>query len=117
MPARDYPQLGGIGGVQNNPPVAYSPRGLDRDSVQTFVFECDPLDPLTALLHFQGSNDEPLSTTPENSRLWVDLLSMNVLAEGGVFFIETRIEVSQVRLVCKDGNYTGGKLKHCRTMR
>jgi len=117
MPARDYPDLGGIGGEQNNPATDYSPRGLDKDSIQTFVFECDSNDPLTALLHLQGSNDEPLSTTPEANRIWADLVSMDVVAEGGIFFVETDIEVAQVRLVCKVGNYGSGRLKNCRSMR
>lgn len=117
MVARAYPDLGGIGGVQNNPATDYSPRGLDRDSIQTFVFECDPLDPLTAILHLQGSNDAPLSTTPTSERIWVDLLTIDIDAEGGTFFIETDIEVAQIRLVCKAGNYVGGTLKNCRSMR
>jgi len=117
MVARAYADLGGIGGEQTNPEQDYSPRGKDQDRIQTFVFECDSGDPLTALLHLQGSNDAPLSTTPAGDRVWVDLLSMDVDAEGGTFFVETSIEVAQVRLVCKAGNYTSGKLLRSRTMR
>ncbi len=117
MVARAYADLGGIGGEQTNQQEDYSPRGKDQDRIQTFVFECDPTDVLTALLHLQGSNDAPLSTTPTDERIWTDLLSIDVRAEGGTFFIETSIEISQVRLVCKVGNYTGGRLLRCRTMR
>lgn len=119
MPARDYPNLGGIGGEQNNPQVDYSPRGLDRDSVQTFVFEDDLADPLVATLHLQGSNDAPLNTTPDADRIWVDLVEL--IFDGtppvGNIFVETDIEVAQVRLVCKTGNYTSGRLISCRSMR
>ena len=117
MVARAYADLGGIGGEQTNQAEDYSPRGKDQDRIQTFVFECDPTDPLTALLHLQGSNDAPLNTTPDIDRVWTDLLSMDVIAEGGIFFVETSIEVAQVRLVCKTGNYTGGRLLRSRTMR
>jgi hypothetical protein len=127
MVARAYSDLGGIGGEQNNIQQDYSPRGKDLDRIQTFVFECDPADPLTALLHLQASNDAPLEgriqggrtgQKPDASGLrWVDLLSIDVDDEGGVFFIETHVEVAQVRLVCKTGNYTSGKLRSCRTMR
>ncbi len=117
MVARAYGDLGGIGGEQENQPEDYSPRGKDQDRIQTFVFECDPNNPLTALLHLQGSNDAPLNTTPEADRIWADLLSMDVDDEGGTFFIETSIEIAQVRLVCKTGNYTSGRLLRARTMR
>jgi len=115
MVARAYPDLGGINGEQINQATDYSPRGLDKDSIQTFVFECDPLDPLTAILNLQGSNDFPSSTNAES--IWVDLLTIDVDAEGGTFFVETDIEVARIRLVCKTGNYTGGRLKNCRSMR
>jgi hypothetical protein len=117
MVARAYGDLGGIGGEQENRPEDYSPRGKDQDRIQTFVFECDSTDPLTALLHLQGSNDAPLNTTPDEDRIWTDLLSMNVIAEPGIFFVETSIEIAQVRLVCKTGNYTSGRLLRARTMR
>ena len=119
MVARAYPDLGGIGGVQINPHVAYSSRGLDQDRVQTFVFEDDITDPFIGTFHLQGSNDAPLAATPESARLWVDLVA--VVADGvapvGNFFVETHVEISQVRLVCKTGNYTSGRIISCRTMR
>lgn len=119
MVARVYPDLGGIGGVHNNPPVAYSTRGLDKDRVQTFVFKDDTTDPLVATIHLQGSNDAPLSSTPESERLWVDLVALTYdgIAPVGTIFLETHIEISQVRLVCKTGNYTSGRLISCQTMR
>jgi hypothetical protein len=119
MVARTYPDLGGIGGVQNNPQVAYSSRGLDQDRVQTFVFEDDTADPFIGTIHLQGSNDAPLASTPAENRLWVDLVAMTLdgVAPVGNFFVETRIEISQVRLVCKTGNYTSGRIISCQSMR
>lgn len=119
MVARAYPDLGGIGGVQDNPPVAYSTRGLDQDRVQTFVFEDDTADPFIGTIHLQGSNDEPLASTPASERLWVDLVAMTLdgVAPVGNFFVETSIEISQVRLVCKTGNYTSGRIISCQSMR
>lgn len=119
MPARDYPNLGGIGGVQDNPPADYSPRGLDKDRIQTFVFEDDTADPFVGTIHLQGSNDAPLNTTPENERIWVDLLSMTFdgVPPVGNVFVETFIEVAQVRVVCKAGNYTSGRIISVRSMR
>ena len=119
MVARAYPDLGGIGGVQNNPPQAYSNRGLDQDSIQTFVFEDDPAAPFIGTIHLQGSNDAPLGTTPEGDRIWVDLVAITLdgVAPTGNFFVETDVEISQVRLVCKTGNYTSGRIISCRSMR
>ncbi len=119
MPARDYPDLGGIGGVQNNPARDYSPRGLDRDRIQTFVFEDDLAAPFEGTIHLQGSNDEPLSTTPESERIWADLveLTFNGISPVGNIFVETAIEVAQVRVVCKTGNYTSGRIANVRSMR
>lgn len=119
MVARTYPELGGIGGVQNNPQVAYSSRGLDQDRVQTFVFEDDLVAPFVGTMHLQGSNDAPLASTPEADRLWVDLVAivMDGVAPVGTFFIETHVEISQVRLVCKAGNYTSGRTISCQSMR
>ena len=119
MVARVYPDLGGIGGVQTNPAYAYSSRGLDQDRVQTFVFEDDITDPFIGTIHLQGSNDEPLASTPAADRLWVDLvaIAMDGVAPIGNFFIETSVEISQVRLVCKAGNYTSGRIISCQSMR
>jgi len=119
MVARTYPDLGGIGGVKNNSPVAYSTRGLDQDKFQTFVFEDDVADPFIGTIHLQGSNDAPLSTTPEGDRIWVDLVEITLdgVAPVGNFFVETEVEISQVRLVCKAGNYTSGRIISCRSMR
>jgi hypothetical protein len=119
MVARAYPDLGGIGGVQNNQQVAYSSRGLDQDRVQTFVFEDDTADPFIGTIHLQGSNDAPLASTPAENRLWVDLVAMTLdgVAPVGNFFVETSIEISQVRLVCKTGNYTSGRIISCQSMR
>ena len=116
MVARAYADLGGIQGVRDNPSVDYSPRGNDKDRFQTFLFECDPADPLTALLHLQGSNSDP-SNLPDNDMVWSDLVDIDITAEGGTFFIQTEVEVAKVRLVCKDTNYTSGRLISCRTMR
>lgn len=119
MPARDYPDLGGIGGEQNNPATDYSPRGLDRDRIQTFVFEDDLTDPFIGTIHLQGSNDEPLSTTPEENRIWADLVELTFDGNPplGNIFVETAIEVAQVRVVCKTGNYTSGRITNIRSMR
>lgn len=119
MPARDYPDLGGIGGVQNNPATDYSPRGLDKDRVQTFVFEDNPADPFVGTIHLQGSNSPPLNTTPEDELLWADLveLTFDGVAPIGNIFVETAIEVAQVRVVCKTGNYTSGSITRIRSMR
>ncbi len=119
MVARAYPDLGGIGGVQNNPATDYSPRGLDKNSIQTFVFEDDPADPFIGVINLQGSNDAPLASTPDAERIWTDLLSMTFdgMAPIGNVFVETDIEVSQVRIVCKTGNYTSGRVISVRSMR
>ena len=119
MPARDYPDLGGIGGVQNNPATDYSPRGLDKDRVQTFVFEDDPADPFIGTIHLQGSNSPPLNTTPDDELLWADLveLTFDGVPPIGNIFVETAIEVAQVRVVCKTGNYTSGRIIRIRSMR
>ena len=117
MVARAYPDLGGIGGVQTNAPVAYSSRGLDQDRVQTFVFEDDPADPFIGTINLQGSNDAPLNTTPETERLWADLVTLTFdgVAPVGNIFLETTVEVSQVRLICRI--YTSGRIIRCHTMR
>ena len=119
MVARAYPDLGGIGGEQTNPEQDYSPRGKDQDRIQTFVFEDDTTDPFIGTIHLQGSNDAPLSTTPDSERIWADLVSLTFdgMAPFGNIFVETSIEVSQVRLVCKAGNYTSGRIIRCHTMR
>ena len=115
MPARDYSPLGGIGGVQTNPPVPYSSRGNDKDRVQTFVFEDDVTDPFIGTIHFQGSNDDPASA--EGDHVWVDLVSLEFdgLAPVGNIFLETHIEVARVRVDCR--TYTSGRITHIRSMR
>ena len=119
MVARAYPDLGGIGGEQTNPATDYSPRGLDRDRIQTFVFEDDAGSPFVGTIHLQGSNDEPLNTTPADERIWADLveLTFDGMAPVGNIFVETAIEVAQVRAVCKAGNYTSGRISNIRSMR
>ena len=119
MPARDYPDLGGIGGVQNNSAVPYSPRGLDKDRIQTFCFEDDLADPFIGTVHLQGSNSPPLNTTPDDERLWVDLVALTFdgVPPLGNVFVETFIEVAEVRVVCKTGNYTSGRIIRVRSMR
>lgn len=121
MVARAYENLGGIGGEQENLAVPYSPRGNDGDSIQTFVFECDPTNPFTGIVHFQGSNSTPPTSASDkeasDSLLWVDLFNVDVLAEGGTFFVEPAIEVGSVRIVCKVGNYTSGTILKVITMR
>ena len=67
----------------------------------------------------QGSNDEPLHTTPTGQRIWADLveLTFDGVPPIGNIFLQTDIEVAQVRVVCKAGNYTSGRLTAIRTMR
>lgn len=126
MVARTYDNLGGISGEQTNLRVPYSTRGNDKDRVQTFVFECDPGNPFTGIVHFQGSNETPpvaQSTRQFDAKedsddmLWFDIFELDVVAEDGTFFVETEIEVSSVRIVCKTGNYTGGAILRVQTMR
>ena len=126
MVARTFENLGGISGEGTNLLVPYSPRGHDEDSVQTFVFECDPTAPFTGTVHFQGSNEEPpIAQSTRNfnvkeesdSMLWVDLFELAIVAEGGTFFVEPVIEVGSVRIVCKTGNYTAGTILQVQTMR
>ena len=83
------------------------------------MFEDDPADPFIGTIHLQGSNDAPLSTTPTEERIWVDLVTITLdgVAPIGNFFVETDVEISQVRLVCKTGNYTSGRIISCRSMR
>jgi hypothetical protein len=121
MVARAYESLGGIGSEQTNLSVPYSPRGNDGDAIQTFVFECDPGNPFTGIVHFQGSNSTPPTSTNDkeasDSLLWVDLFNLDIDAEGGTFFVEPVIEVGTVRIVCKVGNYTSGTILQVITMR
>ena len=117
MPARDYSPLGGIGGVQTNPPVPYSSRGNDKDRVQTFVFEDDITDPFIGTIHLQGSNDDPSYTVPDDE-LWVDLVELafdGTVSPVGNIFLETNIEIARVRVECR--TYTSGRIIHIRSMR
>lgn len=117
MPARSYDPLGGIGGVQTNPPVPYSSRGNDKDRVQTFVFEDNVADPFIGTIHFQGCNGDPTNAT--DNKVWVDLVSLTFdgIAPVGNVFLETSIEMSQVRVECRAGNYTSGSILNIRSMR
>ncbi len=118
MPSYDYHNLGGINGVVDGPQVPYSKRGHDKDRVQLFIFECDPADPFTALVHVQVSVDEPPVTEGGGGDLtWSDVAQLDFVNEGGNVFLQLDVEAAQVRAVCKTGNYTGGTLKSIKTMR
>ncbi len=67
-----------------------------------------------------GSSVTKLPFIPwEDERVWADLVSLTFdgIAPIGNIFLETDVEVAQVRLVCKTGNYTSGRIIRCHTMR
>lgn len=103
MVAYTYENLGSIISVSDGPRVGYSKRGRDRDRFQTFMFECDPEHPFTGIVHLQGSVESP--TVPDNSTLWMDIATIELMNEGGKFFLQTEIELAMTRVVCKENNY------------
>lgn len=117
MVAYAYENIGGISGVANNPRVAYSKRGRDRDRFQNFMFECDPANPFSGIVHIQGSLDEPpqeagirnKQPAPENLT-WADIASLEFTTEGGTIFTQFEIELAHVRAVCRTGNYWSAAL-------
>ena len=126
MVARAYHNLGAIGGEAENRLVPYSKRGKDQDRFQTFIFDCDELDPFTGIVHLQGSVNEPpvrqsratpSATLAGEDLLWSDIVELDFDTEGGEIFVQIEIEMAQVRVVVKTGNYTAGRIKQIRTMR
>ena len=123
MPARAFSSLGGLQGVGANPKAPYSNRGKDQDRVQNFVFECDPADPFTGTVELQISNEEsPVAKDPRQGfdkagadMLWVTIVELDIVAEGGTFNVQTEVEASAVRVNCTA--YTGGRIAQVLTMR
>lgn len=117
MVAYAYENLGGISGVVDNPRVAYSKRGRDRDRFQNFIFECDSAKPFSGIVHIQGSLDAPpqdsgirnKQTSPE-TLTWADVASLEFTTEGGTIFVQFEVEFAHVRAVCRPGNYWSAAL-------
>lgn len=112
MVAYAYESLGGISGVTENPRVAYSKRGRDRDRYQNFMFDGDPARPFSGVIHVQGSLDAPPQETgirnkqpSQENLLWSDIARMEFTQEGGNIFLQLEIELAHVRVVCKPGDY------------
>ena len=106
MVAVAYERLGGIASVTNNTKIPYSKRGRDRDRFQTFFFEADPNNPFTGIVHLQGSVDAPsVNDEEEGDFHWVDVVEMDINNEGGSWFFQIEVELANVRVVCKEGNY------------
>lgn len=113
MPSYAYENLGGISGVSNNASKPYSKRSRDADRIQNFIFECDNADPFTGVVHVQGTLSDPQA----GSAIWADVARLTFTNEGGTCFLQLELELASVRIVCKQGNYTSGKIKSIHTMR
>lgn len=114
MPSYAYENLGGISGVGSTAAKPYSKRGRDSDRFQNFIFECDSTAPFTGVVHVQGSLNDPQATTDTT---WADIARLTFTNEGGTCFVQFEIELAAIRVVCKQGNYTGGKIRSIHTMR
>lgn len=126
MVARAYHNLGAINGEGVNGMIPYSKRGKDQDRYQTFIFDCDGADPFTGVVHLQGSVDAPPITQGRNvplpspsgsNLLWSDIAELDFTDEGGKIFLQIEVEMAQVRVVVKTGNYTSGRINQVLTMR
>ena len=119
MVARAYHDLGAVSGETTGARVPYSMRGNDADRFQNFVFECDPADPFTGIVHLQISQNEPPADQGDTGAnlVWSDVASLDFVAEGGTIFLQIEIDAAMIRRVVKTGNYTGGMIKSIRTMR
>jgi len=115
MPSYAYENLGGITGVGVTGAKPYSKRGKDRDRYQNFIFECDPLTPFTGVVHVQGSLSDPQEASETTT--WADIARLTFTNEGGTCFVQFELELAAIRVNCKQGNYTGGKIKSIHTMR
>lgn len=102
MPALSFEEIGGLSGPGKTGIIDYSKRGRDRDSMQTINFECDSTKPFSGLIHIQGSVDfNPRATTTT----WSDLAEIELINEGGTFFLQTNVEMAYLRLIIKPDNY------------
>ncbi len=119
MVARAYHDLGAVGGETEGSRMPYSTRGNDADRFQNFIFECDPADPFTGIVHIQISQDEPPADQSNTGAdlTWADLAALDFVSEGGTVFVQFEVEAAMVRRVVKTGNYTAGKIKSIKTMR
>jgi len=124
MPAIKFVDLGGLVGVAATGQVASTARGRNRDALQTFNIECDPGDPLTAIVHLQASVDTPPITRSRQEAfpalgedlLWADLVTMDFVAEAGTIFLQLEVESSAHRFIIKAGNFTSGRILRIQTM-
>ena len=119
MVARAYHDLGGVSNESSGTRVPYSSRGNDKDRFQTFVFECDPANPFTGVIHVQISQDEPPTDQSDTGAnlTWSDLASLDFNNEGGTVFVQFEVEAAMIRRVVKAGNYTSGRVLSIKTMR
>ena len=124
MPAIKYVDLGGLAAVGATRQVASAKRGRDRDSLQTFIIECDPTAAFTATVHLQASVDEPPITTSRldvspvlgADLLWSDLVTLEFDAETGTIFLQLEVESAEHRFEIKAGNFTAGRILRIQTM-
>ncbi len=117
MVARAYHDLGAVNGETVGSRMPYSTRGHDKDQNQNFVFECEPTDPFTGIVHIQISQDEPPTSGDGSELTWADLASLDFDDEGGTIFVQFEVEAAMVRRIVKVGNYTSGRINAIKTMR
>ena len=115
MVAYQYEDLGGISGVIEGAAKPYSKRSRDHDRFQNFHFQCDPNAPFSGVVHIQGSLSDPASTKSDTK--WADIAQLTFVNEGGNSFLQIEVELASVRVVCKQGNYTSGRIISIQTMR
>ena len=104
--------------------VASTKRGRDRDALQTFVIECDPNDPITAIVHLQASVDSPPITRTRQDPfpplgvdlLWSNLVTLAFTAESGIIFLQLEVESATHRFRIEGGNLTAGRILRIQTM-
>ena len=119
MVARAYHDLGGVSGESVGLRVPHSMRGNDADRFQNFIFECDPANPATGVIYIQICQDEPPADQSNTGAdlTWSDLARIDLVNEGGTFFVQFEIEAAMVRRVVKTGDWTGGTVNSIKTMR
>ena len=117
MVARAYHDLGAVNGETVGAKIPYSARGHDKDQSMNFVFECEPTDPFTGVVHIQISQDEPPTSGDGSELIWADLAMLDFVNEGGTIFVQFEVEAAMVRRVVKTGNYTSGRINAIKTMR
>ena len=119
MVARAYHDLGAVAGETTGARAPYSMRGNDADRFQNFIIECDPGNPFTGVVYFQISQDEPPADQSNTGAdlTWTDLARVDIVNEGGTFFVQFEVEAAMIRRIVKTGDYTSGSIKSIKSMR